>query len=301
MNTVERARGRWREILPQLGIDTRFLRNKHGPCPLCGGRDRFRFDDLDGSGSYYCNGCGAGIGIILIRKLRGWDYKTACDEIDRIIGDNNTRPPSVKTPRNTIGKAAAIRRLLAEARHPDVAAAYLRRRGLAVTSPVLQGHWRCPYFDEDGKLVGTFPAVVAPVIGWENSLQSALRIYTAEHLDPRKKMMPPVDGIKGAAIRLFEPTDELGIAEGVETALAANQLFGIPTWSVICENGIKTFQPPSHVTDLHIFADNDLSYVGQEAAYSLARKLARNGFPVEVHVPPDGDSDWLDVLNGAAK
>lgn len=43
--TVERARGRWREILPQLGIDTSYLRTRHGPCPLCGGKDRFRWDD----------------------------------------------------------------------------------------------------------------------------------------------------------------------------------------------------------------------------------------------------------------
>ncbi len=55
MSTIERARGRWSEILPRLGIDARFLRNRHGPCPLCGGKDRFRFDDRDGSGSYFCN------------------------------------------------------------------------------------------------------------------------------------------------------------------------------------------------------------------------------------------------------
>jgi putative DNA primase/helicase len=48
MNTIERARHRWREILPRLGIETRFLVNKHGPCPLCRGKDRFRFDDRDG-------------------------------------------------------------------------------------------------------------------------------------------------------------------------------------------------------------------------------------------------------------
>jgi len=88
-NTADRARGRWREILPQLGIDTRFLRNQHGPCPICGGKDRFRFDDRDGSGSYYCNQCGPGVGIILVRKRHGWDHKTACDEIDNIIGNGD--------------------------------------------------------------------------------------------------------------------------------------------------------------------------------------------------------------------
>ena len=53
MDTVNRARGRWREVLPALGVETRFLQNKHGPCPLCGGRDRFRWDDRDGSGEIY--------------------------------------------------------------------------------------------------------------------------------------------------------------------------------------------------------------------------------------------------------
>src|SRR3954470_15707003 len=93
--TVERARGRWREILPQLGVDTKFLSNKHGPCPLCGGRDRYRFDDRDGTGSYYCNQCGAGVGIILIRKLRGWNHATACAEVDKIIGSDRTPNPAV--------------------------------------------------------------------------------------------------------------------------------------------------------------------------------------------------------------
>jgi putative DNA primase/helicase len=65
LNTIERARFRWREILPQLGVETRYLTNKHGPCPICRkGRDRFRFDDRDGSGSYICSQCGAGSGII---------------------------------------------------------------------------------------------------------------------------------------------------------------------------------------------------------------------------------------------
>src|ERR1700736_3637964 len=122
MNTVERARDRWREILPQLGIETRFLTNKHGPCPLCGGRDRFRFDDRDGSGSYYCNQCGAGVGLILLRKLHGWDYGTACAEVDKIIGTDSPGriQPAARCDRDIANRADAIRRLLAEALHPEV-------------------------------------------------------------------------------------------------------------------------------------------------------------------------------------
>jgi putative DNA primase/helicase len=108
LDTIERARGRWREILPLFGIDTRFLTNKHGPCPLCRGRDRFRFDDKDGSGSYYCNQCGPGCGILLIRKLRGWNHKTACDEVDKIIGDGASPGPAAEPRNSASSRAAAI-------------------------------------------------------------------------------------------------------------------------------------------------------------------------------------------------
>src|SRR5262249_52557940 len=145
--TIERARHRWREILPQLGIETRFLTNKHGPCPLCGGRDRFRFDDKNGEGTYICGQCGAGNGIILLRKLHGWDFRTACDAIDRVIGtDRAPIPPATQKPDDRCAKLIrlvldqkerrieAIHRALAQAADPDVVDAYLERRGITARS-----------------------------------------------------------------------------------------------------------------------------------------------------------------------
>ena len=58
--TKERARGRWREILPALGIDPCYLTGHNCPCPMCGGADRFRFIDRrgkDGDGMWVCNQC----------------------------------------------------------------------------------------------------------------------------------------------------------------------------------------------------------------------------------------------------
>ena len=180
MNTIERACGRWQEILPQLGIDTRFLRNKHGPCPICGGKDRFRFDDRDGSGSYYCNQCGPGPGLVLIRKLKRWDHATACSAIDKIIGTNRDTgqwPAPNPATKDRVGRDAAIRRLLREADNPNVAANYLARRGVAVRSPIIRGHRWCPYYsDEDHALIGRFPA-----LRWElNSIHDQFAVPQEE-------------------------------------------------------------------------------------------------------------------------
>ena len=98
-------------------------------------------------------------------------------------------------------------RCLSAATAPDVVTNYLHRRGLSVTSAALLGDARCPYYGDDRQLVGRFPAVVAPIIGGDGSLQSAHRIYDAD-VAPRKKMLPPVDTVTGAAVRLFEADEE---------------------------------------------------------------------------------------------
>ena len=100
--------------------------------------------------------CGAGFGVILVCKKNGWDFKTACDEIDKIIGTAaNPKPAAATTKpatRDSEQRAKAVQRVLDEARQPAICEAYLRRRGLTVTSPVpskllpqpLQLAWEVP-------------------------------------------------------------------------------------------------------------------------------------------------------------
>ena len=78
------AAGRWLAILPALGIADEYLRDRHGPCPGCGGRDRFRYDDENGSGSWLCGGAGrieSGDGFGLLSHCYGW---TAAECLHRV-------------------------------------------------------------------------------------------------------------------------------------------------------------------------------------------------------------------------
>jgi phage/plasmid primase-like uncharacterized protein len=86
----------------------------------------------------------------------------------------------------------------------------------------------------------------------------------------------------GAAIRLTAVSEVLGIAEGIETALAAFELFEVPVWSGISAQGIESFEPPAGVREVIVFADHDENFAGQAAAYRAAHRLTLKGFEVEV-------------------
>jgi putative DNA primase/helicase len=298
MPTPERARGHWREILPLLGVDERFLTGRHGPCPMCGGKDRFRFTDKDRDGWFICNQCGPGSGILLLRRLHSWGHAEACRQVDEVLGAEATGPTIVKASRSEAAKLAAIRKLLAGANAAGVVTSYIQSRGIAVSSSVLVGHPACAYFDERRRLVGSFPAVVAPVLAPDGKLVCAHRIYVAD-LQPRKKNTEVAGTLKGAAVRLHEVEDDMGIGEGIETCLAAYQLFGIPTWAALTAYGIETFEPPTGLQRLHIFGDNDTNFTGQRAAYVLANRLGRT-VDILVNIPPEPDTDWNDILNQRA-
>lgn len=94
------ANGHWPAILGALaGLTSEQLTDKHQPCPLCGGKDRYRFDDQDGNGSWYCNKCGgrdsnggAGSGMDLLMRRTGWTFQEAAQRIEQHLGIGPQRP-----------------------------------------------------------------------------------------------------------------------------------------------------------------------------------------------------------------
>lgn len=79
------ACGRWPALLAEVGIDIPG-RGKHGPCPACGGKDRFRMDDKEGRGTFICSQCGAGDGLDLVAKAIRLQLKEAAELIAPLVG-----------------------------------------------------------------------------------------------------------------------------------------------------------------------------------------------------------------------
>lgn len=295
------AQGRWRSILTILGMDERALSGKHGPCPMCGGKDRFRFDDKEGRGTYFCSGCGAGDGVQLAMGITGLSFRDVAAEVERIAG--TVRPATTRTDRTDEDKLSALRRVFRESRpieRGDEACRYLAGRGLRLYDlpESIRLHPGMPYRD-GGAVLGTFPTMLATVTDAAGRALSMHRTFiqdgTKAPVPAPKKLMQGLP-LSGAAIRLTPVSRSLGIAEGVETALAASELFEVPVWSCLSTSGIEAFDPPEGVEHVIVFADNDANFAGQAAAYRAAHRLAIKGYEVEVCIPPSV-GDWLDELN----
>lgn len=83
------ARGRWSDILSASGVALPHPPHRHHPCPGCGGRDRFRFDDRNGDGTFICGQGGdpiAGDGFKLLQHVHGWSFGETLAKVAEYLG-----------------------------------------------------------------------------------------------------------------------------------------------------------------------------------------------------------------------
>ena len=295
----EIAAGKWRGILVALGFDNGMLNGRHQSCPICrDGKDRFRWDDKDGSGSFYCNHCGSGTGVDLVMAVKGLDFKEAAKEIERAAGF--IKPEAYKAAKTDADKVDALRRVWKESRpvvEGDEVWCYLTGRGLSIPNTTALRFHPDMYYRE-GEVTGRYPAMLALVSAPNGSGASIHRTYLKDGrkapVEKAKKIMPGLP-ISGAAVRLFPSSPVLGIAEGIETALGAAQRFAIPVWSAVSAQGMESWVCPAGVEEVVIFADHDITYTGQKAAYALAYRLHEKKIRVRVEIPEIAGRDWADV------
>jgi putative DNA primase/helicase len=145
---------------------------------------------------------------------------------------------------------------------------------------------------------GKHPAMLALMRYPDGTPASIHRTYLTEGgnkaaVSEVKKIMAGKP-VKTASVRLKRAGICLGIAEGIETALAASIRFGVPFWAATNAVLLDHWVPPEGVKRILIAGDNDESYTGQAAAFSLARRLDRDGYEVEVSIPAETGKDWAD-------
>jgi len=298
--TADEAVGRWPGILQSLGVDPAFLNNKHGPCPICSGKDRYRFDDKGGRGTWICSHCGSGDGFKLLQGVLGWSISEAAKQVDRIVGTVQAGP--IAPERTDASKIRALTHVWEGSRpvtRGDPVWLYLNRRlGLEIVPADLRRHPALRYTDEDGRDLGRFPAMVARIRYPDGAGASIHRTYLTD--DGHKAPVPQAKKIMAGkplntgAVRLSAVGMTLGVAEGIETALAASQRFGVPVWAATNAVLLEAWVPPEGVERVMIAGDNDASFTGQAAAFGLARRLVQKGLAVEIRIPDQVGKDWAD-------
>jgi putative DNA primase/helicase len=294
---TDRAKGRWKGILAAVGVPGDLTNGKHHPCPFCGGRDRFRFTDYNGTGGYICSQCGNGSGFDFLMKLKGWDFKEAAREVEKVIGSCGE---DVKSPeRSEADKRAAMNKLWRAAKPittRDPVGVYLARRcGLTEFPAALR---YVPALHYTGATTD-YPAMIAKLTGPDSKPSNIHRTYLTTDgrkapVEAPRRMMPGAIA-KGAAVRLAPPAAAMGIAEGIETALSAMALFNVPTWAALNAEMLKAWQPPAGVLRVSIYGDNDANFTGQAAAFALAKRLSVEGIVAEIKIPEKIGDDWNDV------
>lgn len=296
--TCDAARNKWKGVLLQLEVDKKHLTGKHAPCPMCGGKDRFRFLNSDGNGTWICNQCGAGTGMDLLMQAKGWDFRTAAQAVDQVLGNVHQDVPN-KPALPDADRRRLMNALWTGAKPLEVdcpAGWYLSNR--------VPGWQNCAdlRFTEAAPVPGggKSPAMLALVRDAVTGAPATIH-RTFLTLDGRKADMPnpraimPGDLPEAVSVRLAEAGEVLGIAEGIETALAAQAKFGVPCHAAINAGFLAKWQPPEGVRRVIVFGDCDQTYTGQAAAYTLAHRLSRK-LQVEVRIPGQFGTDWADEV-----
>jgi hypothetical protein len=178
------------------------------------------------------------------------------------------------------------------------AEAYLRARGIAMPLGDQLGYVPSLKHSPSGK---SFPAMLARIAD-EGGFCAVQRTY----LDPvhamkcgEKTAKMTKGPMAGGAVRLFPVSKVLGLAEGIETALSAAQLYRVPVWATLSANRLAKIEIPQTVRTIMLFSD--AGEVGTHEAFAAADLYESRRYRVQVitpkaHFPECQASDFNDIL-----
>jgi putative DNA primase/helicase len=265
-----------------------------GPCPLLNhGRGR---GDLNWSLSL---GAGADADLV-VHCFAGCDPRDVLAAL-RNLSPRGTGPavnqPHLQSRTNQVAGPTALD--MWNSALPiagTVADTYLSNRGLTAISQTLRflpDAWHAPSAQRH-------PAMLARLQDTRGEMLAVQRTFLATgghkaDVNPTRMML---GSLKAGAVQLAPAVERLGLAEGVESALAASAIHSIPCWAA-CGARLHRVALPGDIRQVILFADNDPS--GLQTAERAFRRFRTEGRRVEIRTPEREGADWNDVLLARAK
>lgn len=275
-SVLELARGRWVEILSTVGgVPVSYLDNNHKPCPSCrDGDDRFRFDDLDGNGTWFCSHCGGrdgsgggGNGMSLLMRVKGWEFKQAACAVEDYLGIQrpiNPRPVTLRPIK------------------PPVDAA----------PPALDGasHQWC-YTDANGEQLFWIQRVNRS--NGDKLFRPRTWVAGTGWQGERGTAWPAPRPLYNLAALAAQPTAQVIVCEGEKAADRAQQLFPrlvVVAWPNGAQSVTKADWKPLAGRNILLWPDNDDQ--GREAMAKVAALIPSPGKLLTIDPPPGAPEKW---------
>jgi Toprim domain/CHC2 zinc finger len=289
-----------------------------GPCPICGGRDRFSINVR--KQVFLCRQCDArGDVIALTQFLDGCNFREAVEYLtgERSPAPSRPAPAATDAPRDDDRDARALmfaRQIAFELRPilgspGETCLRDARKIKTHAIEDVLEridaiGWHPAVYFNEPGhalhgrKLGAIIGVMTDPVTAEPTGAISRTYIHEGLKVGKAKTLGSPA-GI----IRLTPEEDVFGrlhIAEGLETALTGMSIGLRPMWATGSTAIMAKLPVVSGIEALTMIADHDANGAGERAAAEVASRWREAGKEARVW-RPKSIGDLNDILIGGAK
>ena len=222
--------GAWRQTLENYGCHLPSGRH-HGPCPVCGGKDRFRFDDKEGRGTWFCSQCDpqSGGGLLLLSRFLG---KPTIEVANELLGNTPERS------RAPVYRSFVSEDQIRKANHEQarkgaealLASSELRQHAY-MSDRGLDGQWLVngePIMGKDRAIIQPGDLLLVPAYKAEGD---GSKLVNVQKIKANKEKRPLFGGDMAAVYHKLDGHQKLiAIVEGYATGVTANQVTGATTY-----------------------------------------------------------------------
>ena len=262
-----------------------------GPCPRCGGIDRFSINIK--KQIWNCRGCGVGGDIIaLVRHVTGLGYREALSVVGGAQRPRMARSPTPEPPKPSTCDSVYALSVWSAGVDPrgTLVDRYLAGRGLDLGDDIA------------GEVLRWHPGIGAMLALFRNIETDAPQAISRTFLDSAaRKIARKFRGpVAGCAIKLDADEEVLGgvhIGEGIETCMATRQIGLRPTWALGSAGAISGFPVLSGIDALTLIREHDDA--NASAAIACGTRWKDAGREV-FDVWPNKGNDVNDAVIGAA-